>query len=130
MITIQKGLTMPDKPAPTQRVNTPKYPWLGMGVTDSFFVQGKREGKTKRYLSTLVSKAEKKYKKKFLVQEVPTGFNVFCTATNIGTPEAKQWDFDAKKIVPGPFEVPDTKKPADPANEPPADPGGNEPPQE
>lgn len=104
MIQIQKNVPMPDAPpAVASKAAVQKYPWASMEVTNSFYIAGKNEGKTKRYLGTLLSKAGKKYGKKFIFVEVPTGFNVFCTMTGIGTPEAKQWDYIKKEIVPGPF---------------------------
>ena len=101
MIQLNKDLPMPDKKNSTRGGGgiAPKYPFAAMEVKDSFFVQGKKEGKMKHYLSTLMSKAGKKYKKRYIVDEVPTGFNVFCIATGLGTANAKMYDFEKKAVI-------------------------------
>jgi hypothetical protein len=95
-----------------------------MGITDSFFVQGKNEGKTKRYMATLASKVGKKLNKKFYVDDTaPTGVNVFCIASGLGTANAQVWDFNTKEIikfndapkeVPPPIELDDEENVVDP----------------
>ena len=97
MIQVEKGLPMPTKAASSAA--KAKYPWDSMGVTDSFFVQGKNEGKTKRYLVTLVSKMRKKYGKKFMVDEVPTGVRVFCVASGLGTAVETHYNFITGQVV-------------------------------
>lgn len=101
MIQLNKDLPMPEKKNSTRGGGgiAPKYPFASMDVTNSFFVQGKKEGKMKHYLSTLMSKAGKKYKKRFILDEVPTGFNVFCIATGLGTATAKMYDFEQKAVI-------------------------------
>lgn len=101
MISLNKDLPMPEKKNSTRGGGgiAPKYPFASMDVTNSFFVQGKKEGKMKHYLSTLMSKAGKKYKKRFILDEVPTGFNVFCIATGLGTATAKMYDFEQKAVI-------------------------------
>ena len=101
MIQLNKDLPMPDKKNSTRGGGgiAPKYPFAVMEVKDSFFVQGKKEGKMKHYISTLMSKAGKKYKKRYIVDEVPTGFNVFCIATGLGTANAKMYDFEKKTVI-------------------------------
>ena len=101
MIQLNKDLPMPDKKNSTRGGGgiAPKYPFAAMEVTNSFFVQGKKEGKMKHYLSTLMSKAGKKYKKRYILDEVPTGFNVFCIATGLGTAKAKMYDFEQKAVI-------------------------------
>ena len=98
-IKVEKNIPMPAK-KPASAVGEQKYPWDTMAVTDSFFVQGKNEGKTKRYLDTLKSKAGKRYGKTFMTEEAPTGIRVFCIATGLGTPEAVMWDFEKSEIRP------------------------------
>ena len=101
MISLNKDLPMPEKKNSTRGGGgiAPKYPFASMDVTNSFFVQGKKEGKMKHYLSTLMSKAGKKYKKRFILDEVPTGFNVFCIATGLGTATAKMYDFEKRVVI-------------------------------
>lgn len=101
MISLNKDLPMPEKKNSTRGGGgiAPKYPFASMDVTNSFFVQGKKEGKMKHYLSTLMSKAGKKYKKRFILDEIPTGFNVFCIATGLGTANAKMYDFEKKAVI-------------------------------
>ena len=101
MIQLNKDLPMPEKKNSTRGGGgiAPKYPFATMEVTNSFFVQGKKEGKMKHYLSTLMSKAGKKYKKRYILDEVPTGFNVFCIATGLGTAIAKMYDFEKKAVI-------------------------------
>ena len=101
MIQLNKDLPMPEKKNSTRGGGgiAPKYPFASMDVTNSFFVQGKKEGKMKHYLSTLMSKAGKKYKKRYILDEVPTGFNVFCIATGLGTATAKMYDFEQKAVI-------------------------------
>ena len=101
MIQLNKDLPMPEKKNSTRSGGgiAPKYPFASMEVTNSFFVQGKKEGKMKHYLSTLMSKAGKKYKKRYILDEVPTGFNVFCIATGLGTANAKIYDFEQKTVI-------------------------------
>ena len=98
MLTINKSLPMPAKKASTRAIQA-KYPFKDMEVKDSFFVQGKNEGKVARYLSTIMSKAGKKYGKKYMIDEVPTGYNVFCIATGLGTANAKMYDFDTQEVI-------------------------------
>ena len=101
MIQLNKDLPMPEKKNSTRGGGgiAPKYPFASMDVKNSFFVQGKKEGKMKHYLHTLMSKAGKKYKKRFILDEVPTGFNVFCIATGLGTATAKMYDFEKRVVI-------------------------------
>jgi len=98
MLQINKSLPMPAKKVITRNFQS-KYPFKDMEVTNSFFVQGKNEGKVARYLSTIMSKAGKKLGKKFMIDEVPTGYNVFCIATGLGTANAKMYDFDKQEVI-------------------------------
>ena len=98
MLQINKSLPIPAKKPSTRTVQA-KYPFKDMVVGDSFFVQGKNEGKVARYLSTIMSKAGKKLGKKFMIDEVPTGYNVFCIATGLGTANAKMYNFDTQEVV-------------------------------
>ena len=98
MLQINKSLPIPAKKLSTRTVQA-KYPFKDMVVGDSFFVQGKNEGKVARYLSTIMSKAGKKLGKKFMIDEVPTGYNVFCIATGLGTANAKMYNFDTQEVV-------------------------------
>jgi len=98
MLNINTNLPMPAKKVITRNFQS-KYPFKDMQVTNSFFVQGKNEGKTARYLSTIMSKAGKKLGKKFMIDEVPTGYNVFCIATGLGTANAKMYDFDKQEVI-------------------------------
>lgn len=120
MLQINKSLPMPAKKVVTRNFQS-KYPFKDMEVKDSFFVQGKNEGKVARYLSTIMSKAGKKLGKKFMLDEVPTGYNVFCIATGLGTANAKMYNFDTQEVIefidgPAP-----TAAPVAPATEPEAE---------
>jgi len=115
MLTIQTNLPMPAKKVITRNFQS-KYPFKDMEVTHSFFVQGKNEGKTARYMSTIMSKAGKKLGKKFMLDEVPTGYNVFCIATGLGTANAKMYNFDTQEVIE--FNDAPTPAPAAPVADP------------
>lgn len=99
MLKVNTDVPMPAKPSAAGRAVAPKYPWGELQVCNSFYVQGKNEGKTKRYLITLLSKMGKKFHKKFQLDEVDTGFNVFCVATGLGTADAKKWDYEKCTVI-------------------------------